>query len=155
LVVGGKGRGEIAAVMAVAQRCGYADHVEVTGWTDKSTMDRYLRTARIGAVPLTDTFFNRYLTSPLKLFDFYRYGIPVLAADLPTLRELVVEPDTGFFYQPGSVDSLAAAIDAAFGLAPARYAAMVENAYAHAEELQWRNRAAALAAVFQSGGAAR
>jgi glycosyltransferase involved in cell wall biosynthesis len=38
------------------------DRVEITGWVSRKEVEEYLKKAKIGIVPLADTFFNRHLT---------------------------------------------------------------------------------------------
>ncbi len=59
-------------------------------------------------LPLDDNLFGRRLTSPLKLWDYLATGIPIVAADLPTVREIA--GDRPFYYQPGNATSLAEAV---------------------------------------------
>lgn len=59
-------------------------------------------------LPLDDNNFGRRLTSPLKLWDYLATGIPIVAADLPTTRE--IGGDRLFYYQPGDPASLAGAL---------------------------------------------
>ena len=48
-------------------------------------------------------------TSPLKLFSYLTAGKPIVASDLPSLRE-VIDEESAFFFIPDSPPSLAAAI---------------------------------------------
>jgi glycosyltransferase involved in cell wall biosynthesis len=59
-------------------------------------------------LPLDDGLFGRALTSPLKLWDYLATGIPIVAADLPTVREIA--GDRPFYWTPGDPDSLAGAV---------------------------------------------
>jgi len=43
----------------------------------------------IGLVPLQDTFYSRYLTCPVKALDFLSHGLPVVASELPSTREVL------------------------------------------------------------------
>lgn len=151
LVVGGKTASEVEAVEAMAVEAGYGEHTEVTGWEDKAGLDHHLRRIRVGVVPLRDTFFNRHVTSPLKLFDFYGYGIPVIGADLPTMRELVEPGVTGELFQPDSVEALAEAIDRQMELSDDAYAERSVKVYARAGDLLWTKRAEQLVDAFSSG----
>lgn len=80
------------------------------------------RLARYHALllPLQDNLFGRHLTSPLKLWDYLATGIPIVAADLPTTRE--IGGDTLHYYRPGDPASLAEAVARALaaGASPAR-----------------------------------
>jgi len=44
-------------------------------------------------LPLADNLFGRHLTSPLKLWDYLATSVPIVAPDLPTVRE--IEAQTG------------------------------------------------------------
>jgi glycosyltransferase involved in cell wall biosynthesis len=59
-------------------------------------------------LPLEDNSFGRQFTSPLKLWDYLSTGIPIVAADLPTVREIA--GDRPFYYPPGDVPGMVAAI---------------------------------------------
>lgn len=78
--------------------------------------------ARYHAVllPLDDNLFGRALTSPLKLWDYLATGIPIVAADLPTVRE--IGGDTLHYYMPRNPRSLADAVAEALaaGASPRR-----------------------------------
>ena len=103
-------------------------------------MAHYLSRTAVGVIPLKDTFFNRYLTSPLKLFDFYSHGIPVIATDLPTNRELIIENKTGVFFEPDNPFDLAQKIDMLFSNSE-KLKEMSENIYDFASQYRWKNRA--------------
>lgn len=59
-------------------------------------------------LPLDDNLFGRALTNPLKLWDYLATGIPIVAADLPGIRE--IGGDSLHYYRPGDPASLAAAV---------------------------------------------
>lgn len=59
-------------------------------------------------LPLDDNLFGRSLTSPLKLWDYLATGIPIVAADLPTVREIA--GDRPHYYRPGDPVGLADAV---------------------------------------------
>ncbi len=71
-------------------------------------------------LPLDDNLFGRALTSPLKLWDYLATGIPIIAADLPTVRE--IGGDSLHYYTPRSPRSLADAVAEALaaGASPRR-----------------------------------
>jgi glycosyltransferase involved in cell wall biosynthesis len=107
LLIGGKTKKEISIIEKIVLSLNLSERVIVTGWLHKEKIYELLKETLIGVVPLQPTFFNNYLTSPLKIFDYFSCGIPVLAADLPTTRELIVENKTGFFFKAGSEKDLA------------------------------------------------
>jgi glycosyltransferase involved in cell wall biosynthesis len=63
---------------------------------------------------LADNRFGRELTSPLKLFDYLATSVPIVAPDLPTVREIQEMAGTEFLlHAPGDPASLAAHVNAA------------------------------------------
>jgi glycosyltransferase involved in cell wall biosynthesis len=92
-VIGARDEGEAEANRARAAAAGA--RVTIHRWMDKEGLFEILGQAKLGLVPLRDVFFNRYLTVPLKLLDYYAAGLPVVASDLDSLRELTFEGETG------------------------------------------------------------
>jgi glycosyltransferase involved in cell wall biosynthesis len=148
-IIGGKSPLEVRELerRAAATRSGLV--VTVTGWLDREALERNLSGAALGALPLRDTFFNRYLTSPLKLFDYFGRGIPVLASDLPTMRELVRENETGFFFPPDDADGMAAAIDRFFSQ-PDAWRVMRGHVLKAASEWTWEKRARRIRSIVEA-----
>jgi glycosyltransferase involved in cell wall biosynthesis len=79
-------------------------------------------------LPLDEGLFGRALTSPLKLWDYLATGIPIVAADLPTVREIA--GDVPFYWTPGDPDALADAVRRALaaGSSPPRLRTWDERA---------------------------
>lgn len=68
------------------------------------------RACGIGVVSLTGNSFNHEVALPNKLFHAVQAGVPVVAADLPAIRELVDGYGIGECYTPGNSDSFAEAL---------------------------------------------
>lgn len=66
----------------------------------------------VAVLPLDDDLFGRRLTNPLKLWDYRAIGVPLVAADLPTLRE-VLRDDEPTWYTPRDPASLAQSVSQA------------------------------------------
>jgi glycosyltransferase involved in cell wall biosynthesis len=140
LIIGGKSNNEIDKFRLLVEKTYDKDKVKITGWLNKVEMKKYINQIKIGVIPLHDTFFNRHLTSPLKLFDFYSYGIPVISSDLPTMRELVDENKTGLFFKSDDIESLAGQIDFLFKNDEV-YNEMSNNVLEKAGHFLWETRA--------------
>ncbi|GDX79637.1 hypothetical protein LBMAG42_14480 [Deltaproteobacteria bacterium] len=81
-----------------------------------SELPARLARCRALVLPLEDNSFGRQFTSPLKLWDYLATGIPIVAADLPTVREIAGE--LPFYYPPGSASGLRSAVAAALASGP-------------------------------------
>jgi glycosyltransferase involved in cell wall biosynthesis len=75
------------------------------------------------------------------------FGVPVVAADTATYRELLGDGEAGWLFEPGDPVSLASALDAAFSAPEAELRRRAEVAAAQAASLDWDESARRLAAL--------
>jgi glycosyltransferase involved in cell wall biosynthesis len=90
--------------------------------------------ASVGVVPNLPTPLNRFALSS-KLFEYVALGIPVVSADLPTIREHFSADEVQFF-RPGDEESLADALLAVLR-DPSRAAMLVERARRRYQLYRW------------------
>jgi glycosyltransferase involved in cell wall biosynthesis len=92
----------------------------------------------IGLVPLQDTFYSRYLTCPVKALDFLSHGLPIIASELPSLREVLRE--AGVYCFSSDAVQFAQAIEALLD-SNTIYQAASQKSYQRNTKLQWPLRA--------------
>ena len=112
--------------------------VVVEGQTYKD-IPSWLKAADIAALPNTardhDSKFN---TSPVKLFEYMASGRPIVAADLPSLRNILDE-SMAWFFEPDNPESLAKVIHSILEnpKVAQEKAAVAEK---ESEQYDWKNR---------------
>lgn len=99
-----------AALKAQAQALGVADKVVFTGRVPHAEVGRYYDLVDVLAYPrhsmrLTD------LVTPLKPLEAMAQGRLLVASDVGGHKELIRHRETGWLFQAGSADALAAALD--------------------------------------------
>jgi glycosyltransferase involved in cell wall biosynthesis len=114
VIAGGKSEEDIEYFQSFFADSNLPGNVEVTGWIDKKELYSILERAKIGLLPLADTFFNRYLTVPLKLFDYFSFGIASIAPDYPSVADFIRHEQTGFLIDWNDPTEVAKKIDAFF-----------------------------------------
>jgi D-inositol-3-phosphate glycosyltransferase len=72
-------------------------------------MEVYLKAADVLVLPYKEIFQSGVL------FLAYSYGLPVVATDVGSFREEIVEGETGFLCRPGDVADLAGTLEKYFG----------------------------------------
>lgn len=92
----------------------------------------------IGLVPLQDTFYSRFLTCPVKALDFLSHGLPVIASDLPSTREVL--QGAGYYCSSEEADHFSQLVEELLNDCQ-RYQAASESSYNCNEPLQWYKRA--------------
>ncbi len=98
--------------------------------------------ASLGVAMLADTYYNRYLTCPVKALDYLSHGIPSIGTDIPSVREVL--DDSGTYVTEGNQKDF---VSSALRLLddPAAYADAVSRTRARAAQITWQERARDLA----------
>ena len=88
---------------------GLAANIVVGGRMGHEQMAEALAEARVGVCPLRPIpKFMRNI--PVKAFEYWACGLPVVASDLPPIRPFLRHGEGGLLYSPESADQLAEAI---------------------------------------------
>lgn len=144
LIIGGhpaeadRGRVEsLAATLNVAARVSFAGHIppaDVAG---------QLADATVLVLPNTASAISARYTSPLKLFEYLALGKPIVASDLPAIREVLTDGVSALLVPPGDAAALAAAIGRLIA-DPLLAQRLAAAAWALAPRFTWDSRAALL-----------
>ena len=78
--------------------------------------------------------------SPLKLFEYMAAGVPIVASDLPALREILSDGNNALLTPPGDPQALATAIRSLLE-SPARREAIARRARSDVAGHSWETRA--------------
>ena len=121
LIVGGHpGEPDRARVEALVRDLGLTDRVEITGLVPPADVPARLRAATMLILPNAKSAISERYTSPLKLFEYLALGRPIIASDLPSIREVLTDGDTALLVPAGDPHALATAHDEGRGRRGAR-----------------------------------
>jgi glycosyltransferase involved in cell wall biosynthesis len=141
-IVGGSEPADVERLQALARAEGVAERIDFVGYVTPPEVEAYLARARVGVIPLPHEGFVEaaWFTSPLKAFELMRAGVPVVASDLPSMRELVRAGEHALLVPPDDPPALAAGIDR---LLRDRVLAaeLVARAATHVLDYSWEARA--------------
>lgn len=130
---------EEAGLRRQVHALGLHDHVRLVGWKPPADHPAYLAHATMGVLPFVPTRHIR-ITLANKLFDYMGASLPVLAADVESMRRVLADSGAGLLVPPNDTAALAAGIvtlasDAALRERLGRAGrAAVETKYAWAED---------------------
>jgi len=109
LVIAGDGplRGELEHTL---KERGLTRSVVFTGWLPHEEVAGLIRQFDVALAPYSQPEHAFYF-SPLKLFEYMSCGVPVVAAALGQIAEIVRDGETGLLYPPDELDALTEACD--------------------------------------------
>jgi glycosyltransferase involved in cell wall biosynthesis len=140
-------------IAALAAKLGIASQVEIAPPVDQSELVQALHRSFAVLAPLAMTDRNlKQGCCPLKILEGMAAGIPVIASDLPVVRELGEHGRHFLLVKPGSVDQIAQAV-LQLHADPDLWRHLSENASEHiVDHYTWERSGAALAAVYEELG---
>lgn len=109
-IVGGGSDKEREEIERLVAELKLEDRVKLTGFLPYFEALCFMTGAKVLVLPLEDEVIARYFTSPLKLFEYMASGVPIVASDLPTIREILRPEETGILVKPGDERVLAEAV---------------------------------------------
>jgi glycosyltransferase involved in cell wall biosynthesis len=83
------------------------DSAKFVGHVSNVDVPRWIGACDLVTIPWSRNEFSAYQTSPLKLFEYMAAGVPIVASDLPSLREIIRHGENGWLVEAGSPQALA------------------------------------------------
>jgi glycosyltransferase involved in cell wall biosynthesis len=155
LIVGGHAKEpDLARLKALASSLGLTDRVTFTGLVEPGRVAELLRQADVLALPNPSSAISTRFTSPLKLFEYMAAGRPIVASDLPSIREVLHHEVDALLVAPGDSAAMATAIERL--LADSALAVRLAGAaLAAVPSYSWSRRAEKLEVLFEDMRATR
>ncbi len=150
LIVGGHAaEPDLERTRARATEIGLSDRVTFTGLVEPARVPELLRQASVLVLPNQASAISTRFTSPLKLFEYMAAGRPIVASDLPSVREILHDGVDALLVPPGDARALADAIRTL--LSNRALARRLAAAAAHAvPQYGWDRRAERLETLFRT-----
>lgn len=149
MIVGGHAaEPDLGRLQRLAADLGLGSRVTFTGPVDPPDVAARLGEADVLVLPNTATAISARYTSPLKLFEYLAAGKPIVASDLPAVREVLRDGQTAVLVTPGDPTALGAGIRRVVGDRQLA-ARLARAAFDLAAEYSWDRRAARLERVIE------
>lgn len=140
---------DIARVEAFSESIGVGSRVVFRSFVPHGELAAHMARATVTAVPLPESIYARVFTSPLKIFEAMAAGVPVVASDLPAIREVIRDGANGLLVPPGDPEALAAALRKIIE-DPALAAALARQALADVAAYSWDRRAGRIRGMLEA-----
>ena len=139
IIIGGNKKEDVLRIQKLCDRIGVKDRVVITGHVEPWELENYFGQIGVGVIPILDVLETQLFTSPLKLFDYMAAKIPIVASNLPSIREVLSDGETGILVEPNNPKKLAEGIEKILS-EPALAKKISEQAYQKAKNYTWEKR---------------
>ncbi|MCX6807340.1 MAG: glycosyltransferase [Patescibacteria group bacterium] len=130
---------DIAFYQKLSAKLGVSNSVYFMPKMKQKELAIYCQLGDIMLMPFPAKAHYKYFMSPLKMFEYMASKRPIIASDLPSIREVLSEEDC-LFCEPGDLDDLVLQINKL--CADAKLADRISaSAYNKVKKYSWKNRA--------------
>ena len=144
------GEGHLASMLPDrAAGVGAADRLHVLAPVSPDDVIAYASSADIGVSPIVPSCLNYRYSLPNKLFQYMAAGIPVVASDLPQVREVVEGARCGLVVDTTRPEAIAGAIERLAAEPDASYAMGRRGREAVEDRYNWSAAAAVLLRAYE------
>lgn len=148
LIVGGQdGETDLQRLRTLATTLDCASRVTFTGALPPTEVASRLGEADVLLLPNPASAISTSFTSPLKLFEYMAAEKPIVASDLPSIREVLRDGENALLVPPGNPPALTAAIRR-LREDPGLAARLAAQARTDALDYTWDRRAERLETLF-------
>jgi len=149
VIVGGHpAESDLGRLQSLAQSLRVAARVTFTGLVSRADVGHYLEQADVLVMPHTSTQVSERYASPLKLFEYMAAGKPIVASDLPAVREVLRDGENAVLVKPSNTEALATGIEQVVEN-PDLAERIARRAFDEAGSYTWDARAERLETLFE------
>ena len=130
-------------IAQLRDRHSYAQNVKFWGMQPQRDVPTFLSASDVLLVTYSSHSRFAEFSSPLKVFEYAAVGRPIVAPDVPSIREILTDGETAVLYRPGDAEDLATCISSLLG-EPQRAARLAAGAAARWSRWTWEGRAVKL-----------
>jgi glycosyltransferase involved in cell wall biosynthesis len=130
---------ELLEYQTLAEKLGVAGRVILKGDSSQAELAHYQRASDILLMPFPFTEHYAYVMSPMKMFEYLASGRPIIATDLPSVRDVLNEQNA-VLVPPGDTHALVTAIEA-LAKDPARGEALAAQGRIYIQTRTWDTKA--------------
>jgi glycosyltransferase involved in cell wall biosynthesis len=132
----------------IAERMGIAQRIHFYAAVPQNELLSLTICADAGVIPYQATCLNNFYCTPNKLFEFIAAGLPILASDLPEIRQIVTEGGIGLVAKLNTARDIAMSIDSLFA-DNTRLEQWRANARVYRNQVCWEREGEKYQAIFE------
>jgi glycosyltransferase involved in cell wall biosynthesis len=140
-IIGGDAKDRVIELKKQASNLNINNRVNFLGYKDSQKVKTILQQkAKVAIIPNILSIRNQF-SMPIKLYEYMATSNIVIAANMPTIKEVVTDKVNGFLFESGNVESLVETINMVISLPNSKLQNIAKNAYETSKKFTWKSRA--------------
>jgi len=115
-------------------------NIEFLGFKKTEEVLETLKQSQLTVIPNIPSKYSKY-SSPIKLYEYMGTSNIVIAADMDTIKEVVIDGYNGFLFKSGDLESFKKTLQRVISLSNGELQAIAYNAYETSKTFTWEKRA--------------
>jgi len=139
-VIGGDSKARTNELKQFSQDLNIEEKIVFQGFKSSTEVKSTLQNeAKLTIIPNIKSIQNRF-SMPIKLFEYMATSNIVIAADMETIKEIVIDGENGFLFKSGDLESLKTTIQRVLSLSNEELQQVAKNAYETSKDYTWAKR---------------
>lgn len=131
---------ELEVLQKLREELNLTKHINFLGFKNTHDVKDILLNSKLTIIPNIPSRYSNF-SSPIKLYEYMSTSNIVIAADMETIKEVIIDGKNGFLFESGSLKSLKGTIQKVISLPNETLQKIAKNAYNTSKEFTWERRA--------------
>lgn len=140
-VVGGDSKQRTKELEELIENLDIQNSVSFLGYKQSFDVKNILQTkTKVTIIPNTKSIYSTF-SMPIKLYEYMATSNIVIASNMETIQEIIIDGFNGFLFESGNIESLISTIQKVFSSPNEQLQKIAKNAYETSKKFTWAKRA--------------
>ena len=131
---------ELEELEKLIKKLNLTEQIDFLGFKDRDNVKDILLHSNLTIIPNIPSRYSNF-SSPIKLYEYMATSNIVIAADMETIQEIIIDGENGFLFESGNLKSFKNTLQKVISLPNETLQKIAKNAYTTSKDFTWTNRA--------------
>jgi len=140
-IIGGDSKERTEELKTLIENLNIENKVSLLGYKQTSNIKNILQNnAKLTVIPNTKSIQNKF-SMPIKLYEYMATSNIVIAVNMETIQEIIIDGYNGFLFESGNIESFKSTLEKVLSMQNEILQEIAKNAYETSKKFTWEQRA--------------